>query len=60
MNNELIEENLAYDLIVMASDRLIPQLPEEEDWDAAIVAALVRAVEIASRRKVKPINEIYC
>ena len=60
MNNELMEENLAYDLIVMASDRLIPLLPEEEDWDAAIVAALVRAVEIASNRKVKPINEIYC
>ncbi len=59
MNHELIEENLAYDLIVIASDRITSHL-EEDDWDAAIVAALVRAVEIASRRKVKPINEIYC
>ena len=59
MNYELIEENLAYDLIVTASDRITSHF-EEDDWDAAIVAALIRAVEIASRRKVKPINEIYC
>ena len=59
MNHELLEENLSYDLIVIASDRICDHL-YEEDWNAAIVAALVRAVEIASRRKVKAINEIYC
>jgi hypothetical protein len=53
-----IEEVLAYDMIVLATDRLSQHLTEE-DWEAAIVGALIRAVEIASHRKVKPINEIY-
>jgi len=53
-----IEEVLAYDMIVLATDRLSQHLTEE-DWEAAIVGALIRAVEIASCRKVKPINEIY-
>lgn len=59
MNHEQIEENLAYDLIVIASDRLCEHL-QEDDWNPAIVAALVRAVEVASGKKVKPIDEIYC
>ena len=53
-----IEETLAYELIVYATDTLSNHLCEE-DWEAAIVGALIRAVEIASHRKVKPINEIY-
>ncbi len=53
-----IEEVLAYDMIVLATDRLSQYLTEE-DWEAAIVGALIRAVEIASHREVKPINEIY-
>jgi hypothetical protein len=53
-----IEEVLAYDLIVLATDRLSQHL-QEEDWEAAIVGALVRAVEIASHREIKPINEIF-
>ena len=53
-----IEEVLAYDMIVLATDRLSQYLTEE-DWEAAIVGALIRAVEVASHRKVKPINEIY-
>ena len=53
-----IEEVLAYDMIVLATDRLSQHF-DEEDWDAAIVGALIRAVEIASYRKVKPIDEIY-
>lgn len=53
-----IEEVLAYDMIVLATDRLSQHLAEE-DWEAAIVGALIRAVEIASYRKVRPINEIY-
>ena len=53
-----IEEVLAYDMIVLATDRLSQYLTEE-DWEAAIVGALIRAVEIASHRKIKPINEIY-
>ena len=53
-----IEEVLAYDLIVLATDRLSQYL-DEDDWDAAIVGALIRAAEIASKRKVKSIHEIY-
>lgn len=53
-----IEEVLAYDLIVLATDRLSQYL-DEEDWEAAIVASLARAIEVASSRKIKPINEIY-
>lgn len=53
-----VEEVLAYDMIVLATDRLSQHL-QEEDWEAAIVAALVRAVEIAAQREVKPINEIF-
>jgi len=58
MKLDNIEEVLAYDMIVLATDRLSQHL-DAEDWEAAIVAALVRAVEIASYRKVKPIHEIY-
>lgn len=55
---ENIEEQLAFDLIVLATDRLSQHF-DEEDWEAAIVGALIRAVEISSYRKVKPIDEIY-
>jgi len=53
-----IEETLAFDMITLATDRLSQHF-DEEDWEAAIVGALIRAVEIASYRKVKPIHEIY-
>lgn len=53
-----IEEVLAYDMIVLATDRLSQHL-DEEDWEAAIIGALIRAVEIASQKEVKPIYEIY-
>ncbi len=55
---ETIEETLAYDLIVLATDRLSQHL-EEEDWEAAIVGALIRSVEIASGKKVRPIEQIF-
>lgn len=58
MNLDNIEEILAFDLIVLATDRLSQYL-QEDDWEAAIVASLIRSVEIASSRKVKPIEEIY-
>ena len=53
-----IEEVLAYDLIVLATDRLSQHL-QEEDWDAAIVGALIRSAEIASGRKVRSIEQIF-
>jgi hypothetical protein len=55
---DTIEEALAFDMIILATDRLSMHL-NEEDWEAAIVGALIKAVEIASYRKVKPIHEIY-
>ena len=53
-----IEETLAYDLIVLATDRLSEHL-QEEDWEAAIVGALIRSVEIASGKKVRPIEQVF-
>lgn len=53
-----IEETLAYDLIVLATDRLSQYL-QEEDWEAAIVGALIRSVEIASSKKVRPIEQVF-
>lgn len=53
-----IEETLAYELIVHATDTLSNHL-SEEDWEAAIVGALIRSVEIASGKKVRPIEQIY-
>jgi len=53
-----IEEILAYELIVQATDRLSNHL-REDDWDAAIVGVLIRAVEIASNRKVRPIEQVF-
>ena len=53
-----IEEVLAYDMIVLATDRLSQHL-DEEDWEAAIIGALIRAVEAASGRKVRPIEQVF-
>ena len=53
-----IEEVLAYELIVQATDRLSQHL-HEEDLEAAIVGALIRSVEVASGRKVRPIEQVF-
>lgn len=58
MNSYSTENILAYDLIVLATDRLEP-LMHEEDLEASVVAALATALEIASKRKLKEIHEIY-
>lgn len=52
------ENQLAYELIVQATDRLEPML-NPDDLEAGIVAALATAIEIASKRKLKELNEIY-
>jgi hypothetical protein len=54
----ITEHQLAYELIVQATDRLEPML-NPEDLEAGIVAALATAIEIASRRKLKELHEIY-
>jgi hypothetical protein len=49
---------LAYELIVQATDRLEPLL-DLEDLEAGIVASLATALEIASKRQLKELHEIY-
>jgi len=59
MSHPYITENeLAYELIVQATDRLEPLL-HPEDLEAGIVAALAVAMEIASKRTLKELHEIY-
>ena len=58
MNPQHLESELAFELLSMASDR-IEQHINSEDLDAAIVATLVTAIEIATKRKLKPINELF-
>jgi hypothetical protein len=58
MRHQTHEIALAYELIVQATDRLEPLL-EPEDLEAGIVAALATAIEIASKRQLKELHEIY-
>jgi len=54
----IIEHELAYELIVQATDRLEPLLGTD-DLEAGIVASLAAALEIASKRQLKELHEIY-
>jgi len=58
MSRQTHEIALAYELIVQAIDRLEPLL-DPDDLEAGIVAALATALEIASKKKLKDLNEIY-
>jgi hypothetical protein len=58
MNPNIHEHQLAYELIVQATDRLEPLL-RPEDLEAGIVAVLATALQIASKRQLKEIHEIY-
>jgi len=58
MRHETHEVALAYELIVQATDRLEPML-DPEDLETGIVAALATALEIASKRQLKELHEIY-
>lgn len=58
MRHQTHEIALAYELIVQATDRLEP-LMNPEDLEAGIVASLATALEIASHRQLKELNEIY-
>jgi len=58
MSHQTHEIALAYELIVQAIDRLEPLL-DPDDLEAGIVAALATALEIASKKKLKDLNEIY-
>ena len=58
MRHQTHEIALAYELIVQATDRLEPLL-HPEDLETGIVAALASALEIASKRQLKELHEIY-
>jgi hypothetical protein len=58
MRHQTHEIALAYELIVQATDRLEPLLGLE-DLEAGIVAALATAIEIATKRQLKELHEIY-
>lgn len=58
MNPQHLENELAIELMSLALDR-IEQHINSEDLDAALVATLVTAIEMATNRKLKPINELF-
>ena len=58
MRHQTHEIALAYELIVQATDRLEPLLGQD-DLEAGIVAALATALEIASKRQLKELHEVY-
>ena len=59
MNNaQYQEEHLAHLLVVTISDYVTEYL-EEGDWDAAICAVLASALEIASGKKLKPLEQLW-
>jgi hypothetical protein len=53
-----IEATIAWTLIDQAVDQLETQV-QHEDLDAAIIAVLALAIELASHKKLKPIDEIF-
>lgn len=57
-NHTLIESQIAWELIAQTVDRLELYV-DTEDLDAAIIAVLATAIELASQRRLKPIHEIY-
>jgi hypothetical protein len=58
MNPQHIETELAYELLSIAADRIEYHI-DSEDLEAAIVASLVTAIEIATARKLRPIHELF-
>lgn len=58
MNNELIEQEMAYLLTVQTTD-MLEGMSHPDDLDAAVCAVLARALEIASDKKLRPIDEIF-
>ena len=55
---EHIETKTAELLVALASDT-VSDYYDVEDWDAGIVAVLGRAMELATGRKLKPLEEIF-
>jgi len=53
-----LETKTAELLVALASD-VVSDYYDVEDWDAGIVAVLGRAMELATGRTLKPLEEIW-
>lgn len=58
MNLQHLEYEAAYELVAIAIG-IMELHHEPEDIDAAVVAVLASALEIASQRNLRPINELF-
>jgi hypothetical protein len=58
MSPQHLEFNTAYELIAYATEKLEPHTLAE-DLDAAVVATLVTAIETATGRLLKPIDQLF-
>lgn len=58
MNPTIYEQTLAYELISHAIEGL-EYVTHPDDLEAAVVATLATAIEIATKRKLRPIDEIF-
>ena len=52
------EEQLAWDLVAIAADK-VADYYDPEDYDAGVIAVLAVALEIATGRKLKPLEDIW-
>lgn len=53
------EHECAELIVACAIDYVTTYLDYPEDWDAGVCGLLATALEIASGRKLKPLEEIY-
>lgn len=58
MNKQQLEFELAFELVAMTAD-IMESHHEEEDIEAAIQAVFATALEIVSRKTLKPMEEIF-
>ena len=58
MSTQHLEYNTAYELIAYATDKLEPHT-KVEDLDAAVVACIATALETATYRTLKPIDQLF-
>ena len=58
MSPQHLEFDTAYELISLATEKLEPTT-HPEDLDAAVVAVLITAVETATGRLLKPIDQLF-
>lgn len=58
MNLQHLEYEVAYELVAIAVG-IMEHHHDPEDLEAAVCAVLASALEIASERRLRPINELF-